>query len=484
MKKVLASLLLAGLAFVACQKEFSIENGQSSSLTGAWEFKDSTNTTYAGNPVQYYVDDTSNTASANMVYTGATANLGATISIEVFFPTGTAAIGSYQSDSGRVNFSYLFNNSGRKFQVNGLGGQFSTENITVNITQISDSSVTGTFSGTALDSANRLTPIKEGKFSYRKRSVTTPVPTASAGTLGTATDTCTGAVVSGTYKKNAALAATNTVTLSVNVTTAGTYTISTDTIKGIYFRNTGSFSATGVQSVTLPGMGTPTDSGRVRFRVRYGTSNCTFLVKIDTASGVVVVPPTGDYFPLTTNSNWSYDYYDQSGTYLDSAFVRSTGTFRTIASNSFNIFIDDSGDSAYYRKGGGLYYRAENLDDLIGSGGEQQTNFLKDNVPSGSSWADSFNVTYGGFPAKLKMTYTITAKNVAATVSGNTYPDVIKVSSVGVILFTAVPIPSTTVATDEFWYARGTGIIYEKYVDNLTTPSTTVETRLRRAQIF
>lgn len=488
MKKLLAAVLLAGLAFVACQKEFSIENGQSGSLTGAWEFKDST-TSYAGNSVQYYIDDTSNPASANMVYTGATANLGATISIDVYFPTGTAAIGSYQSANGQVNFSYIFNNSGKKYEAIGLGGQFSTENVTVNITQISDSSVTGTFSGIALDSASRLVPIKAGKFSYRKRVVTTPAPTTSVGTLGTATDTCTGAVVSGTYKKNAALATTNTVRLSVNVTTAGTYTISTDTLKGIYFASTGSFSATGVQSISLQGIGTPTDSAAaLRFRVRYGTSSCTFLLKIDTASGVVVVPPTGDYFPLTTNSNWSYNYYDQSGAMTDSVYVRSTGTFKTLGTNAFNIFVNTYStpptDSSFYRKSNGIYYRGIDLDDYVGAGGVQQTQMLKDNVPVSSTWTDTYsNITVPGFPIPItiKIDYTISAKAVAATVGSLSFADVIKVQSV---VSAGVPGAFTPQYNIETWFAKGTGLIYQKIIDNTATTTTFDEQKLRRSQVF
>ncbi len=483
MKKLLAAVLLAGMAFVACQKEYSIENGQVS-LTGAWEFKDSVKTLYTGNAVQYLIDDTSNPASARMIYNGATANLSATISIEVYFPTGTATTGSYQSANGQVTFSYNFNNSGRVFQVNGFAGQFSTENMTVNITQISDTSVTGTFSGTALDSANKLVKINEGKFSYRKRSVATLPVTVSVGTLGSATDTCTGAVVSGIYKKNTALTGANTVTLSVNVTTAGTYTISSDTLKGISFKGTGSFTATGVQSVVIAGVGTPTDSAAaLRFRVRYGTSSCTFLVKIDTAGAVIIVPPTGDYLPLTTNSNWSYSRYGNTGNLLDTFYIYSTGTTKSVGANAFNILLDpNNGDSTYYRKGGGLYYQAANLDDLIGTGGLQQTIILKDNVPNASSWADSFNVNYNGIPVKLKATYTITAKAVPATTTGGTYADVIKVNAVYNAIATG--FPAFPIATIERWYAKGKGIVYEENTNTSISIPTSIRKVLTRSVIF
>ena len=102
----------------------------------------------------------------------------------------------------------------------------------------------------------------------------------SVGTFGSASDACSGAVISGNFKSNTTLTGANTVTLTVDVTKPGTYEISSDTLKGIAFKGTGTFTTTGVQTVTIQGAGTPIDSAAaLRFRVRYGTSNCTFSVK-------------------------------------------------------------------------------------------------------------------------------------------------------------------------------------------------------------
>jgi hypothetical protein len=478
MKKLVAAVVLAGLAFIACQKEYSIENNTDIASIGAWEFKDSVNALYTGNPVQYYIDDTTDPTSAHMYYSGSTASLNASLYIDVYFPTGTAAPGTYTSANGEVSFLYRTTN-GRSYKVDAFAGQFSTENISVTITAISDTSVTGTFSGAALDSSNRLVPIRDGKFTYKKRGTAT-VPTVSAGTLGSATDTCTGAVVSGTYRKGTAVTTANTVTVTANITTAGTYTIYTDTLKGLHFISTGTFTTTGVQPVTLAAVGTPTDSGTVTFRVRYGTSNCSFKVKIDTVAGVVVVPATGDYFPTTTNSNWSYDIYNASGAITDSVYVRSTGTFITLGSNAYNIFLDSDGDSTFYRKNRSLYYEGIDLNNtpLLG-GGVQQTRMLIDSLPVNSTWTDSttLNVPISPQPVAIKLSYTVTAKG-QFPVGSNSFQDVIKVQRV--FGYSISGSPFVTYETLETWYARGVGIVFSR--SNVS--GTIEESRIRRWQVL
>ena len=476
MKKLFAAvLLLSGISFWACQKEYSYETTNDVASTGAWEFKDSANTTYAGNPQEYYVDDTTNPSSALMQYNGITANQRGALSIGISFPTGVAAPGTYTSLLGQVDFNYSFGN-GNYYKAE-AGTQFRTENITVVISAITDTSVTGTFSGTAVDSTNvNVRIVKEGKFTYKKRSAsTTPTAPASAGTLGTTTDTCTGAIVSGTYKKAVAMASSNTVTIMANVTTIGTYTIYSDTLKGIYFRNTGTFAATGPQSVVIPALGTPTDSGTVRFRIRYGTSSCTFRVKIDTGGAVVVIPPTGDYFPTDPGKNWYYDDYDETG-FFDTGYTRSTAQTIPFGGNTFIRFIQDENgqlDSNYYRKNSSIYYTLDNISQT-GTPNLQEFIFLKDNIAINGSWTDS--VVAGGITA-AKFVNTIIAKGAASvtsrfgTISSS---DVIKVRTVESTAF----LPGVT-NTIESWYAKGGGLIYMKATSSLS-PTQFVESRLSR----
>ncbi|MEP7106420.1 MAG: hypothetical protein ABI760_00530 [Ferruginibacter sp.] len=97
-------------------------------------------------------------------------------------------------------------------------------------------------------------------------------------TLDGASGICTNASVTGTYKEGTALDATNIVTISVDVTTPGTYAIATTTLKGISFSGSGSFSVTGPQTISLTGTGIPDTPGTVSFTP--GVNGCAFPVTI------------------------------------------------------------------------------------------------------------------------------------------------------------------------------------------------------------
>src|SRR5262249_44945118 len=119
----------------------------------------------------------------------------------------------------------------------------------------------------------------------------------AAGAAGFTVD-FSSAHVNGNYtQKTALVAATNTVTLNVNVTTAGTYNISA-TAANMTFTASGTW-AVGAQTLTLTGGGTPNASGTIYVPITAGTTPCSFMI-------LVVAPSSAsDYFPRTLNSNWS-----------------------------------------------------------------------------------------------------------------------------------------------------------------------------------
>src|SRR6187401_3188344 len=105
--------------------------------------------------------------------------------------------------------------------------------------------------------------------------------TASIGSLSVdASGNCLGAVVSGIYYKDTAIKASNYVDVNVQVDTAGTYIISSDTVNGYYFKATGTFTTTGPQSVRLIGGGNPLATGTNIFRVTYNGTVCDFSVTV------------------------------------------------------------------------------------------------------------------------------------------------------------------------------------------------------------
>lgn len=101
----------------------------------------------------------------------------------------------------------------------------------------------------------------------------------SSFTLSGAPNACTSAALNGGYTSGVALNDANTVTISVDVTTAGTYAISTQTIDGITFNVSGTFINTGQQNVTLVGSGTPATSGTYTFIP--GKNGCSFSLMVN-----------------------------------------------------------------------------------------------------------------------------------------------------------------------------------------------------------
>ena len=86
---------------------------------------------------------------------------------------------------------------------------------------------------------------------------------------------CLPKLVNGIYEAAQPLVAdTNTTEVSVNVTRTGSYTVYTDTVNGYYFRGTGLFTVTGVNTVKLQSSGTPFVAGVNNFKVFFDSTEC------------------------------------------------------------------------------------------------------------------------------------------------------------------------------------------------------------------
>ncbi len=118
---------------------------------------------------------------------------------------------------------------------------------------------------------------------YSVETGASPVGGTAIFTFDGGTGNCTGAVVGGSYIAGVAVGSGNTVTLSVKVDSAGTYIVSTNTVSGVKFSGAGTFTSTGIQTITLSASGTPTSSGVLNFTP--GTTGCTFNVTVSAANG-------------------------------------------------------------------------------------------------------------------------------------------------------------------------------------------------------
>lgn len=87
--------------------------------------------------------------------------------------------------------------------------------------------------------------------------------------------TAVGAFVAGT-----ALTDSNYLEIDVEVASAGSYSIRTDTINGYSFSGIGNFDRTGTNRIRLAASGTPSIAGENRFSVIYDTSFCLVPVTV------------------------------------------------------------------------------------------------------------------------------------------------------------------------------------------------------------
>ncbi|MFT3911676.1 MAG: carboxypeptidase-like regulatory domain-containing protein [Ferruginibacter sp.] len=93
---------------------------------------------------------------------------------------------------------------------------------------------------------------------------------------------CSNVVVNGTYEEHTLLNATNTISLTMNVTSPGNYHLYSDYVNGISFVDSGYVASAGPHTFTLAGNGVPTNPPAGNFTIyANGTaSNCQPTVNI------------------------------------------------------------------------------------------------------------------------------------------------------------------------------------------------------------
>ncbi|MEO5649060.1 MAG: hypothetical protein ABIR03_03950 [Ginsengibacter sp.] len=437
--KVILTLLVSMVLLNACKKEYSIESNGERLPVGNWEFKDSAKQ-YIGTMDTAYISGTG--ASKQLHLLGISADGSKVFNLTLY--ADTFKTGFYKASLSQIVFNYSA--SGKLiYQASQLNGEF-----TVNIASINASLITGSFSGVAKDSANTFKNLFGGKF--KATFATVPVKPTSIGILGDSSGNCKPVVLSGEYKQGITATAANTVQVQVTVAAAGTYSITTNSVNGITFSKTGTFTSTGVQSITLNASGTPAFPGEQTFTLRYGNSQCAF--KITFLAGAA---PSNDYYPLTTNSNWTYSDGTRAFTYKVLPDTKAIGGNTYSVLGSYTVPPTASYDTAaYIRKSAGNYYSYINYSDYFSfdQPAYGEIIILKDNVPQGTSWqSPTVTGTISGVSVSVYFKMTILEKAIPVTVGSFPFPDVIKVKMETYIN----SIPSVI---SEMWYAKNVGLIH------------------------
>lgn len=297
---------------------------------------------------------------------------------------------------------------------------------------------------------------------------------AAAFTLTGSPTSCINAMVAGTYASSAPLDTSNKVTLGVNVTTAGTYTLSTNTINGYKFSGSGTFATTGVQNVVLVASGKPLANGTDNFTVSGSASFCNFPVAVL----VPVAVSNNDLFPLTFNSY---------ATYANDISASPTDTMKRIIidsvftnSNLYYILEEQyktgTPVQSLYRKAANVYYEYASVDKYTSSfkyGPEikKEIPVLKEGLITGDTWSSDEYSGTATFGQKIYFKYDFfcIAGNVAATINGKTFGNVCKIVIAPQIRSDVFYPFASTGERIELWYAKGVGLIYSKKTNSFST---------------
>lgn len=173
------------------------------------------------------------------------------------------------------------------------------------------------------------------------------------------------------------------------------------------------------------------------------------------------------YFPLTSNTNWTYKV-TTNGTVTNPKFTVQATT-KTFGSKAYTILKSDANDSSYYNQTGNDYFRYFKFNNLLG---EIELNVLKDNLAVSGTWVNSktmSGVTIPGVPLPVSVTvnfnFSIAAKPTSRTVLTKTYNDIIQshVEIVAVILGT-----NTNVGSGDFYFSKNIGLIEYSLNTNTT----------------
>jgi len=423
MRFLRTSLFLAiiSVSLSNCQKEYSLEGGIKKFAAGDWEFKEG-NTQFVGTIDTAYIQVLAgNKKKMNLI--GTSLNGTQTFHLNIY-TADSFLLGYYKASLVETDFQYR-DPAKTLYLADQQVGEF-----VVNISELSNNHITGTFSGDALDTLSSIKAITEGKFSADinlGNNVGTG-GTNATGNLGSSAGTCTPVVISGSYTKGIAMDATNTVLVQVNVATPGNYSISTNLLNGVKFTRTGNFTTAGVQNVLLNAVGIPANSGNQIYSVSFGSSSCNFSLNFATDNASL------DYFPTTANSNWTYSL--QGGTSNDSiktVVMAYTPTFGGVEYQSLNtntIPPKPVSDTQFYRKPGGDYYQYVDFSNVIPFDNPVigEYIFLKDNVSTGTSWqSPDFSGFIAGIPVTLTIKMIIVAKNFPFIILSHIFSDVINV---------------------------------------------------------
>jgi hypothetical protein len=274
---VLSAGLLLSVAIViatSCQKEINFPTNNGRFVSG-WSFTHS-NIEYEGCVTSANYETTNN---IKLLSIKGHDGLGSFISLMIPAPGGILTAGTtYTAAQGAVLI--VEDKNGNTYRSTSAATSFSFKTVAV-----TDTSVIATFKASLTDTANTGYVISSGSVSaLLGRTNNCIVNGNTNGTAGysliSSSSGCIDVYVEGDYTKGTPLTSENKITIQVNVTKIGTWSLTTATTNGMKFSGSGTFNRTGVQTIILRGKGIPENVGNTVFPIVGNTTTCNFYITV------------------------------------------------------------------------------------------------------------------------------------------------------------------------------------------------------------
>ncbi|MEO7522884.1 MAG: hypothetical protein ABIT58_02255 [Ferruginibacter sp.] len=239
------------------------------------------------------------------------------------------------------------------------------------------------------------TPAGDSSFCIVDVDVVADAGANAAYTFAGAGGTCTGGGYAGTYAASVPTNASNTDTVTVDVTALGNFSITTGAINGITFLASGAFTTLGVQQVVLAANGTPIAQGPFDFPVSGNSPGCAFSITFD-------APPPPAVFTFGGNPGAC------TGATLNGDYQESIAV---LSSNTATLNVDVSTAGLYTiatTTSNGIIFSATGL---FTTTGPQTVTLIASGTPvaagpfnflvSGGSTSCSFTIIFDAAPAGI-----------------------------------------------------------------------------------
>ena len=154
----------------------------------------------------------------------------------------------------------------------------------------------------------------------------------ATGSLHDTSGNCYSSVVNGNFIRGVATGTTNFVEIQVNVIKPGRYLIESAIVNGLTLRDSGTFSAAGLQIVRLRAYGTPVRAQPTDFIITFGTTSCIITISVQESGNPNPNPnPNPGNSINGVDTAWSFiEGGKRYNGYIDTAYTFDTTVFNQV----------------------------------------------------------------------------------------------------------------------------------------------------------